>query len=77
MNSVVYIPGANFFTTDIRNLYLMMLRKRKEYVGLNLIDMPEDVVEHYNLKRKSTKYGYIFISIKHGMWGLPQNGLLA
>ena len=39
--------------------------------------MPEYVVEHYNLKTKATKYGYIFIAIKRGMYGIPQTVLLA
>ena len=39
--------------------------------------MPKDVVEHYNLKTKVTKDGYIFIVIKRGMYGLPQAVLLA
>ena len=39
--------------------------------------MPEYFVEHYNLKNKSTKDGYIFVAIKRGMYGLPQSGLLA
>ena len=51
--------------------------KRKEYVCLTLIDMPEYVIEHYNLKTKSTKDGYIFITIKRGMYGISQSELLA
>ena len=51
--------------------------KHKEYVRLKLSDMPEDFVEHYNLKTKATKYGYIVIAIKRGMYGLPQAVLLA
>ena len=46
LNSVVSIPGARFFTTDISIFYLMMPLKRNEYVRLKLSDMPEDVVEH-------------------------------
>ena len=46
LNSVVSTSGVNFFTADIRNFYLMKPIKRKEYVRLKLIDMPEDFVEH-------------------------------
>ena len=55
----------------------MMPLKSKEYVCLKLNDMPEDVVEHNNLKKTPTKDGYIFIAIKRGIYGLPQSGLLA
>ena len=50
--------------------------KRKEYVRLKLSEMPEDVVKHYNLKTKATKYGYTSIAIKLRMYLLPQSGLL-
>ena len=39
--------------------------------------MLEDVIEHYNLGTKPTKYGYIFINIKRRMYGLSQSGILA
>ena len=39
--------------------------------------MPEDVVKNPNLKTKATKYGYIFIPIKRGMYRLTQAELLA
>ena len=77
LNSVVSTPGANFFTADIINFDLMKPLKRKEYVRLKLIYMLVDVVEHYNLKKKATKDGYIFVTINHGMYRLPQSGLLA
>ena len=51
--------------------------KHQEYFHLKLSDIPEDVVEHYNLKTKATKYDYIFIAIKRRMYGLPQSELLA
>ena len=51
--------------------------KHKEYVRPKLSDTPDDVVDHYNLKKKSTKDGYIFIANQHGIYRLPQSGLLA
>ena len=59
------------------NFHLSTPLKRKEYVCLKVGDMPEDIFEHYNLKTKSTKDGYIFIAIKRGMYILPQARLLA
>ena len=66
LNSVVSTPAVNFFTAYIRIFYLMTPLKRKEYVRLKLSGMPEDAVEHYNLKTKATKNGYIFIDIRLG-----------
>ena len=77
LNSFVSTPGAKFFTADIRDFNLMKPIKSKEYIRLKLSGMPEDVVEHYSLKTKATKDGYIFIFIKLRMYGLPQDGLMA
>ena len=57
LKSVISTPGANFFTAGISNFYLMKPLKRKEYVRLESNDMPEDVIEHTNLKNKSIKGG--------------------
>ncbi|KAL7523082.1 hypothetical protein ACHAXR_000017, partial [Thalassiosira sp. AJA248-18] len=62
---------------DIKNFYLMTPLKRREYVRLNMSDMPADVIKHCQLKEKATADGSIFVSIKHRMYGLPQSGLLA
>ncbi|KAL7525864.1 hypothetical protein ACHAXR_001194, partial [Thalassiosira sp. AJA248-18] len=62
---------------DIKNFYLMTPLKRRECVRLNMSYMPVNVNEHYNLQDKATPDGSIFVSIKRGMYGLPQSGLLA
>ncbi|KAL7529403.1 hypothetical protein ACHAXR_002948 [Thalassiosira sp. AJA248-18] len=66
---------SKFFTMDIKNFYLMtpLKLKRCEYVRLNMSDMPADVIEHYKLKEKATPDGSISVSIKRGMYGLPQS----
>ena len=47
-NSAVSTPGSKFFTVNIRTFYLIAPLKCKEYVRLKLIDIPEDVVDHWN-----------------------------
>jgi len=37
---------------------------------------PDNIVEHYNLKEKALN-GYVYMEIRHGMYGLPQAGILA
>ncbi len=39
--------------------------------------MPEDVIEHYNLRDKATPNGYIYCEIQKEMYGLPQAGIIA
>ncbi len=62
---------------DISNFYLMTPLKRKEYLRMKLSDMPEDVIDHYNLNEKATEDGSIYVAVKRGMYGLPQAGILA
>ena len=51
--------------------------KRFEYMRLKLSDMPEDVIEHYKLRKISTPDGFIYCEIQKGMYGLPQAGIIA
>jgi hypothetical protein len=39
--------------------------------------MPDDVIEHYNLRDKATPDGYIYCEIQKGMYGLPQASIIA
>ena len=39
--------------------------------------MPDDVIEHYNLRDKATPDGYIYCKIQKGMYGLPQASIIA
>ena len=63
-------------TMDISNFYLTTPLKRKGYMRMKLKDMPEDVIEYYHLHEKATEDGWIYIAVKHGMYGLPQIGIL-
>ena len=38
---------------------------------------PSDIVKQYNLKELVCKYGYVYMEVIKGMYGLPQTGLLA
>ena len=44
---------------------------------MHLADFPEDVIKHYKLKELANKEGMVFVEIQKGMYGLPQEGLLA
>ena len=50
---------------------------RFEYMRLKLTDLPNNFVQKYNLASKVTKYGYVYVEIRHSMYGLPQDVLLA
>jgi fatty acid-binding protein DegV len=35
-------------------------------------DIPDDIIEQYNLKEKVSKDRFVFVEIRRGMCGLPQ-----
>jgi hypothetical protein len=77
INSVISTPGARFFTTDIKDFYLCTPMMRYEYMRIKLSNMTEDVIAHYHLLNISKPDGYIYCEIRHGMYGLPQVGIIA
>ena len=38
---------------------------------LKLADIPDDVIEEYQLAVKATKDGFVFVEIRKGVYGLP------
>ncbi len=38
--------------------------------------MPDDIIEHYNLRDKANPGGYIYCEIHKGMYGLPQADII-
>jgi hypothetical protein len=50
--------------------------KQPGYVKIRLSDIPEDIIEEYNLREKATPDGWVYIMVIRGMYGLPQAGSL-
>jgi hypothetical protein len=46
--------------------------KQPEYMRLKLSNMPDEVIEHYNLRELATTDGYVYCEVTKGMYGLPQ-----
>jgi hypothetical protein len=64
-------------TIDISNFYLNTPMIRPEYFKVKLIDIPDEVIDEYNLRDIATPDGYVYVEVTKGMYGLPQAGLLA
>ena len=64
-------------TMDIKDFYLNTPMTRYEYMRLKISDMPDNVIEHYNLREIATPDGFIYCEIQKGMYGLPQAGIIA
>ena len=49
LNSIVSTLNAKFMTIDVKYLYLNTPMSQSKYMRLKLSDLPESVVQHYNL----------------------------
>jgi hypothetical protein len=49
---------------------------RWEYMRLNIKDIPQAVIDHYNLLTL-VQDGFVMVAIMKGIYGLPQAGILA
>ena len=76
LNSVISTPKAKYLTLDISNFYLNTPMVRSEYARIHIDNIPEEVIEEYNLRDKEVDV-YVYIEIVKGMYGLPQAGILA
>ena len=64
-------------TMGIKKFYLNTPLKRYEYLRLKINDIPEDIQQQYELRKKATSEGWVYIEIQEGMYGSWQVGLLA
>ena len=77
LNSIISTKGAKFMSIDIKNFYLNTPMARYKYMRLKIVELPQDFIDEYKLHDKTTKYGYLYLEIPRGMYGLPQAGILA
>jgi hypothetical protein len=77
INSILSTPNAKCIMIDIKDFYLRTPMERAEYMRLKILDIPEEVIQHYNLMLLVTQDGYVYCKITWGMYGLPQSGIIA
>ena len=77
LNSIISTPNAKFMSLDISNFYLETPMKRPEYMRMSLENIPEQIIELYNLREKADARGFVYVEITKGMYGLPQAGIIA
>jgi hypothetical protein len=75
-NSMVSTPGAKFGGADIKNMYLETLLDQYEYMQMPLSLFPNIIITHYNLL-ENVLNGFVYMENCHGMYGLPQAGIVA
>ena len=69
--------GAQFMTSDLKDFFLATPMDGEEYMKVKYKYFPEDIRQKYQLDKKVTPDGYIYIKIKKGMYGLRQAAILA
>ena len=77
VNSIISTPNAKCLMLDIKDFYLNTPMKRPEFMKLKLSDIPEEVIEYYNLHGLATPDEYVYCKVTKGMYGLPQAGIIA
>jgi hypothetical protein len=76
-NSTISTPGASFYGIDLTNFYLNTLVARYEYMRLRLDNLPQEIIDKYNLTKIVNADGWVYVKICKGMYGLPQPSILA
>ncbi len=59
-------------TLDISNFYLMTPLKRPDYIRVKIDDIPEEIINEYNLQKIANIQGMVCIEVTKGMYGLPR-----
>ncbi|KAL7477063.1 hypothetical protein ACHAW6_002877, partial [Cyclotella cf. meneghiniana] len=75
-NSVISTKNARYATADLKLFYLTAPLDHFEYMHKPIKIIPEHIIEQYSLRVKVMN-GYVYIEIRHAMYGLPQAGKLS
>ena len=76
INSVPSRRNARFACFDSKIIYLQTPIDRPEYVCIKLSDIPQELIEEYNITQL-VHNGWIYFEILRGCYGLPQSGRIA
>ena len=76
VNSTLSTPGAKWLGLYVKNYYLGTLMDNYEYRFIPINQISQEIIDHYKLHNVVHK-GKVYVEICHGMYGLPQAGILA
>ena len=77
LNSTISIPDAQFSCIDIKNMSYGTPMSEYKYMKIKYLEIPQEVVNKYNLDNIVAEDGYIYMEIRKGMPGLKQAGKIA
>ncbi len=64
-------------TMDTKDFFLNTPMTRYKYMQLQIANMLNNVIKHYQLMNLATQDGYVYCEIQKGMYGLLQAGIIA
>ncbi len=67
INSTISTPSANYMTMDIKDFYLNTSMANYKYMQLQIANMPDNVIKHYQLTDLATLDGYVYCKIQKGI----------
>ena len=67
----VSTPGDRFCTFDIKDFYYGILMSACEYMGIQLVEIPQEIIDQYDLETIQYE-SWVYIDIQKGMPGLNQ-----
>ena len=76
INSSISTPKSKYLVGDVKNFYLGTIMTHYEYLRISITVIPQDIIDQYNLLPLARNV-YVYIEIQRGMYGLPQEGILA
>ena len=66
-NSVLSTNKAKYMTIDISNMYLNTPLDCFEYMRMPLTDIPQEIIDEYNLSDLVTPHGWIYMEIRKAL----------
>ena len=77
LNNIISNKGAKCMTINISNFYINTPLKRPKYMNLRPINIPQEVINMYELFIMAIEDESAYIKVQKGMYGLPHAGILA
>lgn len=68
--------GAKWLTLDISDFYIMHDLVRKEYVRIRVTEIPQEIMDEYQLQQY-IHHGCVHFQVNKALYGLPEAGLLS
>ena len=77
INSAISTPNARFFTMDIKDFFLSSTMPKAEYMKMHISEIPDDIIDKYDMHNIKDNNGHVHFKIVKGMYGLKQAAILA